>query len=424
MREGNRRRRWIAAAVGIASLAGFAFAAAPALASIVSVEGSSLRIDGDIDDDAITLSSDGTNLTIVDTGTGGATDGDTECSQVSPTTVSCAISPGTPLEVRGFSVDLNDGVDSFTNQNFAALFGQVGSPGASGAKTINGGPGTQQLFGGLDSDILNGGPGDDLLFDGSQFGAGAGSAGNDVLDGGEGIDETQYSRQGSAPLSISADGLANDGAAGESDNVIVENIATGNGNDVIVGNAGANVLAGLGGDDQIQGLGGNDELFGEFGADGIGFLLTRGLVLQGGDDSLDGGGGRDRFDCGRGFDLALHDPTDEIDSNCERIGAEVAGDSATVSGKKKNKLKVEVACPESEVAACVGKMKISAAGKKVGKGKFSVGAGKSDPSKAKLTKKGVKALKKAGGSLLVTVEATTEEPGGISVNDGRILIHD
>ncbi len=40
----------------------------------------------------------------------------------------------------------------------------------------------------------------------------------------------------------------------------------------------------------------------------------------------------------------------------------------------------------------------------------------------KLTKKGVKALKKANGSLLVSVEVLTDEPGGVSQSVGTVLL--
>ncbi len=393
---------------------------APVWASTVMVDSGALQIQGDADDDAITISTNGTTLTIVDTGTGGAVDTDVDCAQVNPTTVTCAVNPATPPTVTRYGVSLDTGVDSFTNQNFVTDFGQVGAPGDMGAKTISAGPGSQLLFGGLDSDNLDGGDGDDILFDGSQASALLTTAGNDILVGGAGADETQYSRQGTGGVNISLDRLANDGAPGEADNVQVENVTAGNGDDVIVGDATSNSLTGANGSDQVSGLGGNDELFGDNGSGGV----VRGILGFAGDDTLDGGAGRDALDCGRGFDLALREPLDDVEPNCERIGAEVVGDSATVSGKKRNRLKVEIECPESEGATCSGKLKISAAGKKIGKGKFDVGAGKSRPSKAKLNKKGVKALKGADGSLLVTVLAKTTEPGGVSEDSGRILIHD
>jgi Ca2+-binding RTX toxin-like protein len=384
------------------------------------VESGSLQIEGDNDSDRITISTDGTTLTIVDTGTGGATDNDLDCAQVSPTTVTCPVNPAMQETVRGYFASLGDGVDSFTNQNFVSDFGQVGAPGETGAKTISAGPGSQFLIGGLDSDTLDGGNGDDQVFDGSQVSGAATTAGNDRLIGGAGFDATQYFRAGTVGLELRLDELANDGAPGEADNVQVESVTGGNGDDLLVGDATANTLSGANGSDQISGLGGNDELFGDSGGE---MALRGGASGFAGDDTLDGGAGRDALDCGRGFDLALREPLDEVEANCERIGAEVVGDSAGVSGKKKNKFKIEIECPESEGASCTGKLKVTAAGKKVGKGKFSVGAGKSKPSKAKLSKKGVKALKGAGGSLLVTVLAKTTEPGGVSEDSETIFLH-
>ena len=412
--------------VGLSVLGLLLLGAAPATASLVSVDGNELTINGENDSDLISISTDATTLTIVDTGTGGATDGDVDCAQVNPTTVTCpATLPGNPPVVE-FEVNLLNGVDSFVNQNLVTTDGHVHSNdglggSATGAKTLVGGPGGQLLEGGQDADSIDGGDGNDRLFDGGG-GATALTGGNDLLIGGNGDDETAYFRPPGANVTITLDRLANDGAPGEADNVQVENVTAGNGNDVVVGDSASNTLTGAGGSDLISGLGGNDELFGDDLSGGL--SVPRGIPPgPGGDDTLDGGTGRDELDCGRGFDLALREPLDDVEPNCERIGAEVVGDSATVSGKKKNKFKVEIECPESEGTTCAGKLKISAAGKKIGKGKFSVGAGKSKPSKAKLNKKGVKALKGAGGSLLVTVLAKTTEPGGVSEDSETILLH-
>jgi Ca2+-binding RTX toxin-like protein len=408
----ERTRRWALGIAG-AALVSTAAMAAPAAASDVALDSFRLEIQGDPDTDVITLSTNGTTFTITDTGAGGVNTTDGECIEVNPTTVTCTPLPGD--DVRGFSANLDDGVDTFTNQNFISEFGDVG--GFDGAKTINGGPGSQFLFGGIDNDVLDGGPGEDGLFDGSGEGE-SGTAGNDVLIGGEGIDQTEYFRQDGVAVTITLDGIANDGQAGEADNVQVENVITGLGNDIVVGDAGPNLLSGSAGNDLVRGGGGNDELLGdEFGR---GLLPIRGIAFPVGNDTLEGGPGRDSLDCGRGFDVALREPADDVDTNCERIGAEVVGDNAAVS--KKNKFKVLLECPASEGEACAGKLKITSSGKKVGKGKFSVAADKTKGGKAKLSKKGAKKLRRAGGSLMVTAIAKTTEPGGVAVDTGRILI--
>jgi hypothetical protein len=168
----------------------------------------------------------------------------------------------------------------------------------------------------------------------------------------------------------------------------------------------------------VNGLGGNDELFGE--GEGVGGAL-RGLVLDQSSDILIGGTGRDGLDCGVGFDVAVREPADDVSPNCERTGAEVAGESAAVSGKRKTNVSLE--CPASEEVPCVGRLELLLNGKRVGKGQFTIAAGQTKRAKAKLTKKGGKVLRKAGGSLFVTVYVLTDEPGGVTQTSERILIY-
>jgi Ca2+-binding RTX toxin-like protein len=369
-----------------------------------------------------------------------------DCQQVNPNTVTCAIAPNAnnSSPITRYNVGLGEGVDSFTNENFFANESDVDGFG-EGSKTINAGPGSQFLGGGQGNDILNGGEGDDRLRDGNTCcfallrgnGGGAiGPNGNDVLDGGPGRDETSYSRL--APVTITLDGVANDGETGEADNVIVEDVFTGDGNDTIIGDDGPNALGGGEGSDRVVGNGGDDELFGDFGAnvflqDSINRAGRKGGPISSpGDDTLDGGAGRDGLDCGRGIDVALREPGDAVHVNCERIGAEIADDNSRVKGiskgsqvkpKKRGKFKVRLECDPDEGTGCVGKLKVESDGKKIGKGRFNVTAGEAENGKAKLNKRGLKKLRGAGGSLLVTVTATTSEPGGFAKDRDRIQLH-
>ena len=155
--------------------------------------------------------------------------------------------------------------------------------------TLNGGDGDDRLTGGAGADTLDGGDGNDIL---------DGGGGGDVLTGGAGRDGVNYARR-TAALSISLDGDANDGAAGEGDNVAddVEGVHAGSGDDTLVGSAGANVLSGGAGNDAISGGGGNDGLDGGAGHD----------VLNGdaGDDRLAGGTGDDTLNGGDGNDMIV-----------------------------------------------------------------------------------------------------------------------
>lgn len=135
--------------------------------------------------------------------------------------------------------------------------------------------------------MLDGGAGNDreYSFDGNDIFRQLGSAPNgaDVLSGGDGEDAAKYEHRRGG-VSISLDGVANDGAAGEGDNVApdVEKVFGGKGDDTIVGDAKRNFVYGLAGDDIID------------VQDGI---------------------GKDVVDGGPGTDMCTADPGDTV-SNC------------------------------------------------------------------------------------------------------------
>jgi Ca2+-binding RTX toxin-like protein len=171
----------------------------------------------------------------------------------------------------------------------------------AGVDTLNGDAGNDNLSGGSGADQLNGDDGDDTLDGGphndtEKGGRGqdqfvqTGSAinGADVMQGGDGQDNASYfARTGN--LTITLDNNANDGLAGENDNVKadIERAFGGTGNDSITGSALANQLSGSGGNDTIKGLEGPDFLAGGDGDD----TITGG---EGG-DSLVGDAGADNF---------------------------------------------------------------------------------------------------------------------------------
>lgn len=165
--------------------------------------------------------------------------------------------------------------------------------GTDGNDTINGSPAGEAIYGGAgDDDVLAGGGDDDL----------DGGPGADVLSGGDGSDSVAYS--GGATIDVSLDGVANDGAANERDDVgnDVEDLFGSDGPDKLVGNAAANTLDGGAGDDRITGGAGSDTLLGGDGDDVI--------------DSRDGQ--RDNVDCGPGTDTATIDRGDAVSGDCER----------------------------------------------------------------------------------------------------------
>jgi Ca2+-binding RTX toxin-like protein len=111
------------------------------------------------------------------------------------------------------------------------------------------------------TDILAGGAGDDVLYAGP---------GKDAFEGGPGNDWASFGSE-DRPVTVTLDGVANDGPAGEHDNVEpdVENVAGGNGADHLTGDSDANILDGGPGDDVLNGGGGDDTLLPGRGTDEV-----------------------------------------------------------------------------------------------------------------------------------------------------------
>jgi len=125
---------------------------------------------------------------------------------------------------------------------------------------------------------LYGGDGNDSLKGGDE---------PDFFSGGNGVDVVDYSAR-TENLTIGIGTVADDGAAGEHDNVFndVERVYGGSGNDSITGSAGDNALFGNGGNDTLTGGGGVDALFGGDGNDTL-------RAKDGVKDFVDGGAGID-----------------------------------------------------------------------------------------------------------------------------------
>ncbi len=159
-----------------------------------------------------------------------------------------------------------------------------------------GGQGNDTITGGPNNDVLIGSQGNDTIYGlgGSDTSVESQNDGNDVYNGGAGVDTIDYSGR-TVAVTASLDGLANDGASGELDNLMpdIENVLTGSGDDTIIGSDLGNELEGGDGADTISGGAGNDILFGGAGIDS----LDGGL----GDDILDGGAAVDTpLTCGAG----------------------------------------------------------------------------------------------------------------------------
>ncbi len=148
------------------------------------------------------------------------------------------------------------------------------------ATTVNGGMGNDLLSvdtGSGSAATLNGDDGNDTLKGGHEA---------DFFSGGGGFDTVDYSAR-TANLTIGIGVFADDGEAGEHDNVYkdIEAVIGGSGNDFIKGSDANNYIAGGGGNDTLLGLGGNDSIYGDAG-----------------NDLIDGGKGADFMSGGSGID--------------------------------------------------------------------------------------------------------------------------
>ena len=210
------------------------------------------------------------------------------------------------------------------------FFGNGGNDAASASanlaginKFFDGGPGNDRLSGGTRGS-LGGGTGNDTLYaDGPNAYVYPGP-GADVIRGGT----VTYADRGDY-LFLALDGLANDGAPGERDNILfAHRLVGGQGNDVIHGSTGPDDLYGAGGNDTIWGNNGNDAYHGGDGNDT--------LVASGGADLMSGEAGVDTADYASRFN-PVRVTLDNVANDGERYEADdVRADVENVTGGRGN----------------------------------------------------------------------------------------
>ncbi len=357
------------ALVSATALAAAALVAVPgaAFAGEAHVAGKQLRFTAaNGEANRVTIARTGSNtLTLQDLGAP-VTPG-TGCTALSASQVRC-VAPGPRSGGGGVgAVLLGDGDDTAT----------ISASNASGL--LDGGAGDDRLTASNgSSSALAGGPGDDtvtgsdkgqLLFGDAGTDRIDGRGGNDEIDGGlgadamtggTGTDTVTYAGSGdfpnvrATPVTVTLDGVANDGAPGENDSVAAdfENVVGATGADQIVGNGGDNELrlgfatavgalqggrvVGAAGDDTVTGAEGADTVDGGEGND-----LVRDGDLNGASSTLSGGPGNDllhaedvadedgvtpelelaptadAISCGPGRDQAYVDTADPRPADCE-----------------------------------------------------------------------------------------------------------
>jgi hypothetical protein len=297
-----------------------------------------------------------------------------QCDALGDDFVSC------PLPAAGVRVDLGGGDDSGSISDGLAnvpmsIAGGDGDDRLQASldgqpTTLDGGPGNDQLHGGPGTDTLVGGDGDDTLegragadhLDGGAGDdtlAGDGNVGSapDVIDGGAGYDtiESDWQDADDKPVNLTLAGGADDGRAGEGDDVrsvekvstyaastitgtdaaedleVVQTtsastIAAGGGNDVVKASDGPDHIDGGAGDDMLDGGFGDDVITGGPGRDDIA-ADTRGgdcgpvwCKYPFGNDTVDARDGeQDSITCGWGDDTVYADAVDVVDGDCEHV---------------------------------------------------------------------------------------------------------
>lgn len=212
--------------------------------------------------------------------------------------------------------DGDDAIDGSANND--AIHGEAGNDsliGNAGLDDLRGAEGDDTLLGGDDADHLDGGDGNDVHDGGDKADTfNTAQTGADTFDGGlngTGVNNDLIEWADlTAGISVSQDGVADDGPQGD-DNVVNFEVVKGTEfDDVLTGSDGVNNLYGRGGNDVLRGLGGADYLVGGDGDD----------QLFAGDDTA-----RDQLDCGAGaFDEAtFQDLVDNV-TNCEVLFASPA----------------------------------------------------------------------------------------------------
>lgn len=335
-------------------------------------------------------------------------------------------------------IDLGDGNDTYVAED------------EQGRATVQGGPGNDQLTGGTMADVLDGGPGDDTVrgFQGTDVVRGGDGSDTvsgdtfsekgvfaDVVDGGPGADTlVDYRFSGDAArapaIDVSLDGQANDGRAGEGDNIGgVERIDAGSAgsftgddaaNEFVAPQTGAaGTLRGLGGDDvliagdangdTVDGGAGNDTVEGGFGDDRIIGGPGRDAIagdrksrcnemacdaLVAGNDTIEARDGEvDSVSCGVGADRVIADPDDVVASDCEtvdRAAITPPGGKAPDGGAKKAALTVRAGKLRSVLRSglrvtltnVTGKVKLTA---KRGRTTVATGTARAKAGKATVT---------------------------------------
>ena len=298
----------IAAAAGLLALA----LALPgqALAGTVTQDANAITYNASPGgDESVTVGIE-SGLAFVSSGRG-VTSSAAGCTEPDPNRVECDPSPLFIVNFLGFSDALDaDQVTGATSVEAHGAGGDDTLEGTQNGDRLFGDDGGDRLEGVGGNDVLEGAAGDDSFDDGAGDDAISGGpnndffsvgTGRDAISGGDGSDTADFGPR-TGPVTITLNDQADDGEAGEGDNVgsDVESATGGSGNDRIVAGPSSAYLYGGAGNDSITGGPGEQRIEGNEGDDTI--------------DSRDGA--FDSIDCGAGNDVVFAD-ADDSTTGCE-----------------------------------------------------------------------------------------------------------
>ncbi|HEY6762441.1 MAG TPA: calcium-binding protein [Baekduia sp.] len=217
--------------------------------------------------------------------------------------------------------DMGAGNDFFEGYGSEVVQGGAGNDkldGLSGDDDLDGGDGNDTVDGGDGADVIRGGAGDDILKSDPMEEHSA-----DVIDGGPGRDSiTDWMRGDPATeqlVTVTLDGVADDGFPGEGDNVTNMELVESYGSLRYVGTDGDDIASAseVGNRAELTGKGGNDQLKGTDA-----------------DDAIDGGAGGDTITGGYGNDTIVGGPgPDKIvgdrDGRCNEMRCDLSPGSSS-----------------------------------------------------------------------------------------------
>ncbi len=278
----------------------------------------------------------------------------------------------------GINVDLGGGDDQVT------LEVTESAAATPAAITLAGGAGNDRISTIRAKATLDGGAGDDVLLPDEirPIVAAPGATPGGVIRGGAGQDTVAYETSPEA-VNVSLDGIANDGRAGEKDNVAtdVEHITGPAKGSVLTGGTADNTLTGGAGNDTLDGLAGDDTLSGNAGNDEF--------------NAVDGVGD-DTVTCGDGDDLVFADFGDTVEAGvCETVAWAPALSSKSLRYKN-GRIRIGLKCPAT-AEGCLGTVILRTKAAKpatIAKARYAIKRGKKTTVSLKATKAGRTALKK------------------------------